>query len=105
MLCDVEKKEKGGSSHHKVYQESKSNRTEAKKVVSYIYIYIATCIYNLVMQNVIICRLRSLLYYNKRLNRASKKTQVLLSSLLTKPKKTDGKYSEGEEVKCDSVYY
>ena len=35
-FCDVEGKEEGGSSHHKVHQESKSNRMEAEKIVSYL---------------------------------------------------------------------
>ena len=33
-FCDVEGKEEDGSSQHKVHQESKSNRTEADKIVS-----------------------------------------------------------------------
>ncbi|XP_065917904.1 3'-5' exoribonuclease HELZ2-like isoform X2 [Dysidea avara] len=35
-FCDVEGKEEGGSSHHKVHQESKSNRMEAEKIVEII---------------------------------------------------------------------
>ena len=33
-FCDVEGKEVDGSSHHKVYQETMSNRIEAEKIVS-----------------------------------------------------------------------
>ncbi|XP_065917902.1 3'-5' exoribonuclease HELZ2-like isoform X2 [Dysidea avara] len=35
-FCDVEGKEEDGSSHHKVHQESKSNRTEAEKIAEII---------------------------------------------------------------------
>jgi len=33
-FCDVEGKEEDGSSHDKVHQDSKSNQTEAEKIVS-----------------------------------------------------------------------
>ena len=34
-FCDVEGKEEDGSSHDKVHQDSKSNQTEAEKIVSF----------------------------------------------------------------------